>query len=267
MNKPKQILLIILTITLMTSCDFIRNTFTFKDKTKELIETLINEDYDKAIELFALDHEMAKNVDKESMKKGLADFREVIVKNFGKDLKYSLINSEKKISTIEEDYTPPNTTQALIEFNNEKEFGVFKVLFDDKSGKIININTLDVKKPIPSMSFFWLFGLFAICIPIFNIYVIKQIKQSNLKKKWLKYIAIAALNVPAITYKAVYGLSFNLISFQILFGVSFGYMGFLNSYWTFGIPLGGLFWYWKLRQHKKEIIDQVETIEENTVSV
>lgn len=105
------------------------------------------------------------------------------------------------------------------------------------------------------MTLFWLFGLLAICIPVFNIYVIRQIKRSNLKKKWLKYIAVIFLNTPAITYAAVNGLSFKLINFQILLGVSFGYMGYLNSYWTFGIPLGGLYWFWKLRQQKNEVTE------------
>jgi hypothetical protein len=110
------------------------------------------------------------------------------------------------------------------------------------------------------MTYFWLFGLLAICIPIFNIYVIRQIKRSDLKKKWLKYIAVIFINTPAITYAAVNGLSFKLINLQILFGVSFGYMGFLNSYWTFGIPLGGLYWFWKLRQYKNEVIEtEIET--------
>jgi hypothetical protein len=37
-------------------------------------------------------------------------------------------------------------------------------------------------------------------------------------------------------------------------------MGFLNSYWTFGIPLGGLYWFWKLRQYKNEVIEtEIET--------
>lgn len=105
------------------------------------------------------------------------------------------------------------------------------------------------------MTYFWLFGLIAICIPIFNIYVIRQIKRSDLNNKWLKYIAVIFLNVPAITYAAVNGLSFKLLNFQILFGISFGYMGFLNSFWSFGIPLGGLYWFWKLKHRKDAIIE------------
>ena len=255
MTKTKQIVLTILIVFLLTGCDFIKNTFTYKDKTKEFVEYLLKEDYNKCVDLFAMEHEMAKNTNIDTMKIGLANFRQPIVNNWGTELEYSFMKSEKKFSTNAEENTPPNTTVALIEFSNDKEFGVFKVLFDDNSGKILNIKTLDVKAPIPSMTLFWLFGLLAICIPVFNIYVIRQIKRSNLKKKWLKYIAVIFLNTPAITYAAVNGLSFKLINFQILLGVSFGYMGYLNSYWTFGIPLGGLYWFWKLRQQKNEVTE------------
>jgi hypothetical protein len=253
MKGMRKLLLPILTISLLTSCDFIKNALTYKDKTEELVEMLLTEDYEKAVDLFAMEHDMAKNTDVVVLKKGLADFRKRIVDNFGTELDYSFMKAEKKISTNEDDNTPPNTTVALVEFSNDKEFGVFKVLFDDNSGKILNINTLDVKEPIPSMAIFWLFGLLAICVPIFNIFVIRQIKKSDLRKKWLKYIAVIFLNVPAINYAAVGGLSFKLLNFQILLGISFGYMGFLNSYWSFGIPLGGLYWFWKLRTKKIEI--------------
>lgn len=263
----KKLLLTILTVSLLTSCDFIKNVFTYKDKTEEFIETLLTEDYEKCVGLFAMEHETAKKTDVDVLKKGLADFKKRIVDNFGTKLDYSFMKAEKKFSTNEEDNTPPNTTVVLIEFSNGKEFGVFKILFDDSSGKILNINTLDVKESIPSMTIFWLFGLLAISVPIFNIFVIRQIKRSQLNRKWLKYIAVLFLNVPAITYAAVSGLSFKLLNFQILFGISFGYMGYLNSYWTFGIPLGGLYWFWKLKNKnvatKENDISVDEKIETN----
>ena len=248
MSKIKQILLAILTIVLFTSCDFITNTFLYKDKTKEFVETLLKEDYNHCVELMAMKHEMAKNTNIDTLKMGLANFRQLIVNNWGTELEYSFMKSEKKFSSNEAENTPPNTTLVYFEFYNQKEFGVLQVLFDDNSKKILNINTLDVKQPIPSMTMFWLFGIVAIAVPVFNIYIILKIKQSTLKRKWLKYISVIFLNIPSITYAAVNGFSFQLLYFQILLGISLGYMGFLSSYWTFGIPLGGLYWFWKLRQ-------------------
>ena len=253
--------MIIMTVSLLSSCTFISNTFKYKDTTKEFIETLLKEDYDKCVDYMAMEHEIAKNINLDTMKLSLSNFREIIVNNFGTELDYTFMKSEKKFSTIEEENTPPNTTVVLIEFSNDKEFGVFKVLFDDTSRKILNINTLDVKQPIPSMTVFWLFGLLALCVPVFNIYVIRKIKRSELKKKWIKYIAVIFLNVPAFTYAAVNGFSFSLLSFQILLGVSFSYMGYLSSVWTFGLPLGGLYWFWKLKTNKvNETLKNTEEI-------
>jgi len=264
MTRMKQIVFTILMLSLVTGCYFIKNTFTYKDKTKDFVEALIKEDYTKCVDLFAMEHETAKNTNIDTMKLGLANFRQLIINNWGAELEYSFMKSEKKFSTVEAESTPPNTTLALIEFNNKNDFGVLEVLFDDQSQKIVSIKTLDLKEPIPTMTYFWLFGLIAICIPIFNIYIIRLIKQTDLKRKWLKYIAVICLNTPAITYTALSGLSFKLINLQILAGISFGYMGYLNSYWTFGIPLGGLYWFWKLKQSNDQVIETELLDDENT---
>jgi len=248
MTRLKQILLTILTVLILTSCEFISNTFKYKNTTKEFIETLLKEDYDKCVDYLALEHETAKNTNIDTIKMAFRNFRERIVSNFGTELDYSFMQSEKKFSTEESENTPPNTTVVFVEFANKKDFGVLKVLFDDTSKKILNINTLDVKEAIPSMTTFWLYGLLAICVPIFNVYVIRKIKRSDLKRKWLKYLGVILLNVPAFTYAAVEGFSFKILNFQIMLGISFEYTGYLNSAWSFGLPLGGLYWFFKLRQ-------------------
>ncbi|HEU4791653.1 MAG TPA: hypothetical protein VFS71_18340 [Flavobacterium sp.] len=259
MNKIR-ISILLLTISLFASCNFIKDSFTFKDKTKEFVETLMKKDYDKCVSQMALESEMGKNTNLDTLKLGLEQFRNIVEHNFGHNFEYSLMKSEKKRSTIESENTPPNTTLAFIEFSNEKEFGVFQVLFDDNSKKIININTLNVKAPIPNMLIFWLFGILPLAVLLFNIYAIREIKKSTLSKKWLKYIAIIFFNVPAITYSAVEGVSFKILSFKF-FGISFGFMGFLGSVWTFGIPIGGIYWLWKLKQHRIDEEFNTETEE------
>lgn len=235
----------------LISCDFINDSMTYKDKTKNFVDALMSKNYDNCIHMMAMDHESAKNTNIDSLKLGLEQFRAVIGSDFGdNNFEYSLMKSEKRRSTIKSENTPPNTTLALVEFSNEKDLGVFQVLFDDKSKKILNINTLEIKKPKPNMTLFWLFGIFPLAVLAFNIYVITQIKKSNLTKKWLKYIAVIVLNVPAISYAAVDGISFKLLNFQILFGIGFSMMGYLGSVWTFGIPLGGIYWLYKLKQNK-----------------
>ncbi|MBC5864486.1 hypothetical protein [Flavobacterium turcicum] len=264
MNKIR-ISFLVLTITLFVGCDFIKDSFTFKDKTKEFVETLMKKDYDKCVSQMALESEIGKQTNVDTLKLGLDQFRGLIERNFGNKFEFSLMKSEKKRSTIESENTPPNTTLALIEFTNEKEFGVFQVLFDHNSKKIININTLDVKEPIPNMVVFWLFGFFPLLILLFNIYVIRKIKKSSLSKKWLKYLAIIFFNLPTIKYSAVEGLSYKILNFQF-FGLSFSFMGFLGSVWTFGIPIGGIYWLWKLKQHKIDEEFNTEIVENNSLT-
>lgn len=243
---------LILILTVFTGCDFIKDSFTYKDKTKYFVETLMKKDYDNCISQMALESPMGKNTNVDTLKVGLDNFRTLLGTNFGDGkFEYSLMKSEKKRSTIESENTPPNTTLALVEFSNDKEFGVFRVLFDDNSKKIININTLNVKEAKPNMLLFWLFGVIPLAVLLFNIFVIREIKKSTLSKKWLKYIAVLFFNVPAISYAAVGGLSFKLLNFQILFGISFTAMGYLGSVWTFGIPLGGIYWLLKLKQRRE----------------
>jgi hypothetical protein len=256
-----RISILLLIFSLIVSCDFVRDSFTFKDKTKEFVETLMKKDYDKCVSQMALESEMAKNTNIDTLKLGLEQFRSIIEQNFGEKFEYSLMKSEKKRSSVVSEKSPPNTTLAFIEFSNGKEFGVFQVLFDDKSKKIINIKTLEVKAALPNMIIFWLFGIFPLAVLLFNIYVIREIKKSNLSKKWLKYLAVLFFNVPTVTYSAVEGLSYIIFNFQFFFGVSFSFMGFLGSVWTFGIPLGGIYWLWKLKQRKIDEVFNTETEE------
>lgn len=247
-------LLFIVSLLSLTSCEFIKDSFTYKEKTENFVENLMEKNYDACLSQMAFESEMGKNSNKDSLKIGLGEFRTVIAKNFGEKFEYSFMRSEKKRSTIESENTPPNTTLAFVEFSNQKDFGVFKILFDDQSKKIINITTLDVKEPKPNMVVFWLLAIVPLSVLAFNIYVIRQIKKSDLKRKWLKYVAVTVLNTPAISYAAVGGLSFKLINFQILMGIGFTLMGYLGSVWTIGIPLGGIYWLWKLKQRKSKVL-------------
>lgn len=249
----------ILALALLTSCEFVKDSFTAKDKTREFVESMMKKDYDKCISQMALESEMGKNTNLDTLKLGLDQFRSLVERNFGNNkFEYLLMKSEKKRSTIKSENTPPNTTLAQIQFSNKKDFGVFQVLFDDKSKKIINIKTLDIKAPKPNMLLFWLFGIIPLAVLLFNIYVIRKIKKSTFTKKWLKYLAVLFFNVPSISYAALGGLSLKLLNFQFLFGISFSAMGYLSSVWTFGIPLGGIYWLWKLKQYEETKIYDVK---------
>lgn len=261
----KKTIILVFTLSALVSCSFISNMFTYEDTTKNFIDALLSEDYNKSLEFMSLESEAFKNANLDSLKLGLAEFRKIIDSNFGDDLTCKFITANKTFSTVEEESTAPNTTKAQVEFSNDKEFGVLEITFDDTNNKILYIQTLDIKEKVPNMTFFWIFGFLALFIPVFNIWVIRKIKKSDLPKKWIKYVAVIFLNVPAVTYSAINGLSLSLLSFQILFGISFSYMGYINSIWSFGLPLGGIYWLWKLsRKENDNSKHKIIVLSENT---
>jgi hypothetical protein len=263
MNKIIKFLLIILTVSFFTSCNFISNTLKYKTSTKEFVSTLLDKNFNKSIEFMVVGPEIG-SID--TLKSGLSNFRELIVKNFGEELEYTLMGTEKKFSTIKSENTPPNTTVVTLQISNKKEFGVLRFLFDDTSKKILQVNMLNVKEPVPHMLIFWLFGIFAVCVLIFNIYIIRRIKRSNLTKKWVKYVVVILLNVPTFICHTNGAITFALLNFQILLGISFSYMGYLNSFWSFGVPIGGLYCLFLLmKKDDEEYFSKLET--ENLVEV
>jgi len=251
MNILKILLIVGLVLGLFVSFNLINDTSKYEDSTEEFVESLLDKNYDKCISLMATNHEIAKSSNIDTLKLMFLDFRQTIVNNFGEELEYTFIKTDNNQISFSDNSLKLNTTIAYIEFNNKKNLSVFEVVFDNNTNKIINIQISNFKTSIPKMTYFWLFGLLAICIPIFNIYVIVLIKRSDLKKKWLKYIMVIFLNVPSLTYMAVNGLSFKLLNFQFLMGVSFNLMGFINSYISIGIPIGGLYWFWNLYKNKE----------------
>lgn len=255
MKNLKTLFFVILLMPLFYSCDFVANVFTYKDSTAEFIDSIIKEDYDKSLDFTGSTNE---DSDLDSIRIRLVYFREYLVDRFGTKIEYSFLKAQKTRSTITTENTPEGATDVFIQINNDEYFGVLQLLFEDQSGKIIKADVLNIKEQIPSMSIFWLVGLIAICVPVFNIYMIIRIRQSSLKKKWLKYIAIILLNLPTITYTALGALSFQLLKTQALFGIGFSIFGYAYSYWAIGIPLGGIYWYWRLAERKRLIKDGID---------
>ena len=261
MKSVHRTIFLLIILLVISSCEFVSNALTYKETTRSFVDALIEEDYEKSLTFMATENEaFQKSVNIDTLKLVLVDFKKVIVNNFGKELDYKLITASKTVSTKESESTAAKTTEAKIQFSNKVEFGVLEIRFDDISNKILHVKTLDIKRKIPSMSVFWLFGMLALCVPIFNIWIIRKIRRSNLPRKWPKYLAVMIFNFPAIVYGAVNGISLELLNIQILFGISFVYMGYLSSAWSFGIPLGGLYWLWKLRNSNLD-----ETIKENLI--
>ena len=238
MKNLKLIIPAIVFVLLSAGCSFIGNVFKYKATTKEFCEALIHEDYNKCTSLMDLQGVNSQYID--TIQKSLKLVHASIVQNFGTQLDYSFETAQKTFSTGTAGATAGQTVFSM-QISNKKEFGEVQVIFNDNSQKIFNFNVLNVKAKIPDMTLFWLFGILPLCILAFNIYMIVLVKRSNVKRKWLKYLAIILINVPTIGYNAVSGIFFKALSIQFLFGITFAYTGYLNSVWALGVPIGGLF--------------------------
>ena len=241
-------------VILFSGCRFFNNAMEYKDTTKAFMESLVLEQYDSCISMMAMEHPLMVNANAEEIKRNLPTWRKIIVENWGDKLDYTLMVAEKKFSTDKNKELPPHTTMLQMQFSNGKEFGVIKALFDDNSKKILSINTLDFKAQVPSMILFWVLTPLVLCVPVFMVIVIRQIKRSNLKRKWLKYLAVLILNIPTIAYTPIAGFAVKPFMFKILLGFSFSYQGYLDTGLEIGLPLGALYWYWKLKRSKNDAI-------------
>lgn len=234
---------------LFSSCSFVGNVNKYSKTSKELINSIVNEDYTKAYDFFAYNESDKMPLD--TFKVQIDNFRELIIDNFGTNFDLSFTLAEK--TTFKTGEPGPHPTKVQIQLKNDSTYGYFTVLFDDEVNKVSKISLMDTKNVIPSMTLFWLFGLLPLLVFGFNIYTIRRVSKSDLNKKWLKIIGIIILNVPALTYSVVNGFKIEPLNFQIFLGISFGMMGYVGTFWTFGLPIGSIIANIKISKSKKSI--------------
>jgi hypothetical protein len=245
----------------LQSCDsfisFLSDSAAYQKTSKEFLKSLMDKNYDKCVTY--LDSTLTKKENNDTLKLKLNQIREIITQNFGTEIEFNFQKSGKKFTSIEAEKLPPYSTRVLFRVSNPREFGMVTFIFNDNSRKILSFNLagnkwfMEEKKHKSVL--FWLFGLLAIGIALFNVFAIVRIKNSNLNNKWLKYIAVILLNVPSIIYDSANGFDFKLFHFQIILG-----FGYSNAVWQIGVPLGGIYWFLKLKFHKKE--DQEQQFDE-----
>jgi len=264
MKKVVPILSLTLLICFFGGCQFISNVFKYKSKTRDFVNDVIQQKYDQAISL--MDIGDAQNVNADTLKAKLANFRKVIIENFGEKIDYTYISAKKTFSTNSAENTPPGKTLVYIEISNTENYGDLKLLFDDNSLKIESLNIVN-KEPIPGMFTFWLFGLLTCCILAFNIYMLVQVKRSSINKKWVKYLLIIVLNVPTIVFAPGNNMNFDLLSFQFLLGVSFNFGGYSDSIFAFGLPIGSLIVWYQLKKWVRAIrVQESSDIQSDSVN-
>lgn len=117
MNNLKQTILLILTVSILTSCDFINNAFTYEDTTEGFVDAVIKENYEKSLTFMATDNDAYKNTNIDSLKLGLMNFQNLIVNNFGEELDYKFMTANKTFSTVEGKVLPQ--IQLKLKFNSQ----------------------------------------------------------------------------------------------------------------------------------------------------
>ena len=238
------VIAVIIILSTLSGCTFIGNTFIYKAETKEFIQDLLQADYNKCTTLFDMS---ANNPD--TIKKQLPVFREGIIKAFDENLDYTFVSAEKTVTNYV--FSPgknSETTEVFMQISNDKIFGLIKVVYNDQTHKIIDIRVSDKTLRVPDMWPFWLFGIIALCVPAFNIYMIIKVRRSNIKTKWPKYMAIIFLNIPSFGFNLLSGFFFKLFGLQLLFGISLSMMGYSSSSWEIGIPIGSLIVLYRLQK-------------------
>lgn len=211
------------------------------------MENIMEGKINQNVNLFALEHEGMKNMDKNVLNDGLYQFRTDMISMYGKDIKFTFLGANKYYSS--NNNTIPNATNVNLLFQNDKNYGIIKFIYDDNSKKVLNVNPEFSNQPLPSMLLFYGVAIVGLLIPIFNIYVLNMIRKSQLKFKWLKYIALILLNFPTIKYSALEGFNFQFFNFQFL-GYGFNFMSIFSSV-AIALPIGAIYWFWKLKKIKK----------------
>lgn len=115
-------LFVVLLACCLNGCNLINSLSSYSSTTETFTNSLIKKDFDKCISLMAVDKAHSAGI--QQLKVNLDTFSNVVIRNFGTKLEYSLIKAEKKFSSDKEDNLPPNTTLVQIEFHGDKYVGI-----------------------------------------------------------------------------------------------------------------------------------------------
>lgn len=244
----KNLSLLLLLFLITNSCQFYSNTKEYKKSAVVFMDNIMNGKIDENIDLFALEHEGMKNMDKNVLNEGLYQFRTDMISQYGKEVEFTFLGANKHYST--NNNTIPNSTNVNILFQNDKNYGIIKFIYDDNTKKVLNVSPEFSNQPLPSMVLFYAVAIIGLAIPIFNIYVFNMIRKSQLKLKWLKYIALIFLNFPTIKYAPLDGFDFQFFNFQLL-GYGFNFTSIFSTL-AIALPIGAIYWFWKLKKIQKE---------------
>jgi hypothetical protein len=230
----------------LSSCSFFENYSSKKEKSLEFIDALLAEDFAKCVDL--MPWELHPQISKDTMQSQFRSVKRKIDAMFGKNLRPTFLKS-----ITDKDYThkePVISELGLVQLANDTCYGNFEIRFDDKTGKVDNIELVSIHS-IPDKFNLYFFAVLGLLVLFLNLYIIKQVIKSELKGKWKWILIVIFLNYPALVYSLIKGPFISWSHFALL-GFDYTFRNIDESRAIMAFPIGALIVLWKLNIERNQ---------------
>jgi len=156
--------------------------------------------------------------------------------------------SQKVVSTNPSEATPDGTTRVYFDLVAADRYVEVETLINDHSQKFQYVNLSQAARPVPNLLVLWIVGALFLSIPALNLWAMVRIRSNVAKGRIWRYVTVLVFNLPSITYFATGGIHVDPWTNQMMLGFSFNLSGLSQASASIGLPLGALFWVFKMRR-------------------
>lgn len=248
----KYVFMFVLVSAILSGCGMKQSLGEVQNTSVAFVEHMVKGDYEQLFTQINWDQE---GLVKDSVIDYFDVLRYRVQSDFGRDLQYKALGYKQNqlIWTSNPDARQefggkPGVKYSYVQISDPFRFSVFQLGLD-ANNKVLSINMANDIYPIPDSTRFWSIGILLLVIVLaFNIFVLVRVYKSDVTRKWLKYLIVVLVNIPAIGSKLMGGWFFKMFSFQLM-GIGFAAHSYLDAYWVIGLPLGAIIVFWKLRNN------------------
>jgi len=245
-------LVLVFTPIILAGCGTKQSLDDAQNTSVQFVQDMINGEYEKPLSKINWDQE---HLVKDSVINYFEILRYRVQSEFGKEVTYKSLGCQQNIllSKTNNEKTEmltgePGVKYCLVQISDKYHFSIFRLSLG-KDNKILSIDMSNDIFPIPHPALFWVIGVVVmLCIFAFNVFVLIRIYKSDVTRKWLKCLMVVFLNFPVIGFKLMHGFYFTLFSLPIM-GVGFSINNYLDSHWSFGLPLGAIVVFWRIKNN------------------
>jgi len=247
-------ILLLLIIISFSSCNFFENHFSAKKKSLDFFDALLNDDFDKCVDLMPI--ATHPELSKDTMVAQMRQFKEKLDSRMGLNLQPTFLSSlTDKNATVD----PPVTHElGVVQLANDTCYAKFEVRFDNTTGQVDNIELVSINT-VPEASNLNVFGFFAIIVLSFNLFTIWKVVKSNLVGKWKWIFAIVIFNYPTLVYSVIQGPFISWKNIQVLLGVSYSIADIDEMKVMIGLPIGAIWVLYKLYGKKSSELQVIDS--------